>query len=77
LTQEHKYHSKIEENKEDLLARPPHGTEVFVGGISKEVTEAELRELCASCGELFEVHTNLSFLLNASVIMSIQNQQRQ
>ena len=59
LTQEHEYRDKVEENKEDPLARPPHGSEVFVGGISKEVTEDELRDLCASCGELFEVDTNL------------------
>ena len=55
FTQEHESRDKIEENKEDPLARPPHGSEVFVGGITKEVLEDELRELCASCGELFEV----------------------
>ena len=55
FTQEHESRDKIDENKEDPLARPPHGSEVFVGGITKEVLEDELRELCASCGELFEV----------------------
>ncbi|KAH7278342.1 hypothetical protein KP509_38G037000 [Ceratopteris richardii] len=46
---------KAEENLGDLLARPPHGSEVFVGGITKDVTEDDLRELCSSCGEVFEI----------------------
>ena len=47
-----------EEDKEkhaELLALPPHGSEVFIGGLPKDVTEDELRDLCEPIGEIFEV----------------------
>eukprot|EP00249_Psilotum_nudum_P008585 c21381_g2_i1 orf=1-753(-) len=51
--------TKLEEkhgaNAADLLSQPPHGSEVFVGGISKDTTEDDLRELCAPCGDVYEV----------------------
>ncbi|KAF6143746.1 hypothetical protein GIB67_041250 [Kingdonia uniflora] len=39
----------------ELLALPPHGSEVFVGGILKEVKEEDLRDLCASIDEGAEI----------------------
>ena len=41
----------------ELLALPPHGSEVFVGGIHRDVTEEDLSELCEPFGEIFEVRT--------------------
>lgn len=46
---------KGEESFGDPLARPPHGSEVFVGGITKDAIEDDLRELCSSCGDIFEI----------------------
>ena len=47
--------SGMEEERKKLLAMPPHGSEVFVGGVTKETTEEELKELCSTVGEVFEV----------------------
>jgi heterogeneous nuclear ribonucleoprotein R len=47
-----------EEEKEkhaQLLALPPHGSEVFIGGLPRDVIEDELRDLCEPIGEIFEV----------------------
>lgn len=47
-----------EEDKEkraQLLALPPHGSEVFIGGLPRDVTEDNLRDLCDSIGEILEV----------------------
>ncbi|XP_060203836.1 heterogeneous nuclear ribonucleoprotein Q isoform X1 [Lycium barbarum] len=46
-----------EEQKEhaELLALPPHGSEVFIGGIPRDVTEEDLRDLCEPLGEIHEV----------------------
>ncbi|KAF9669124.1 hypothetical protein SADUNF_Sadunf14G0075400 [Salix dunnii] len=47
-----------EEDKEkhaQLLALPPHGSEVFIGGLPKDVIENELRDLCEPIGEIFEI----------------------
>lgn len=49
---------KEEKNAEksgELLKRPPHGSEIFVGGITRDTTEEDLRTLCSSCGEVYEV----------------------
>jgi heterogeneous nuclear ribonucleoprotein R len=45
----------LEESTENPLSLPEHGSEVFVGNISKDTVEADLRELCARCGDIFEV----------------------
>ncbi|KAI5074337.1 hypothetical protein GOP47_0010298 [Adiantum capillus-veneris] len=46
---------KLDESKDDPLSRPEHGSEVFVGNISKDTMEEDLRELCTPCGDIFEV----------------------
>ncbi|KAK8711393.1 hypothetical protein V6N13_146676 [Hibiscus sabdariffa] len=38
-----------------LLALPPNGSEVFIGGLPKDASEEELRELCEPIGETFEI----------------------
>lgn len=43
------------EKSGELLTRPPHGSEVFVGGITRDTTEEDLRTLCSSCGDIYEV----------------------
>ena len=50
--------SLTEEEKEkhaELLDLPPHGSEVFIGGLSRDISEEDLRELCEPLGEIFEV----------------------
>ncbi|CAN0847096.1 Heterogeneous nuclear ribonucleoprotein Q [Linum grandiflorum] len=48
-----------EGNKErkhaELLALPPHGSEVYVGGIPHNVSEDDLRRFCESVGKVTEV----------------------
>ncbi|XVE59579.1 hypothetical protein DITRI_Ditri05aG0057100 [Diplodiscus trichospermus] len=39
----------------ELLARPPHGSEVYIGGIPHDVSEEDLRGFCESVGEVTEV----------------------
>ncbi|KAL2345239.1 hypothetical protein Fmac_006524 [Flemingia macrophylla] len=39
----------------ELLALPPHGSEVYVGGIPQKVSEEDLRVFCESVGEVSEV----------------------
>ncbi|XP_022974823.1 heterogeneous nuclear ribonucleoprotein Q-like isoform X1 [Cucurbita maxima] len=43
------------EKHAQLLALPPHGSEVFIGGLSRDVSEEDLRDLCESLGEIFEI----------------------
>ncbi|KAK3140181.1 hypothetical protein QOZ80_5AG0397190 [Eleusine coracana subsp. coracana] len=40
---------------DELLALPPHGSEVFIGGLPRDITEEDLRELCEAFGEIYEV----------------------
>lgn len=50
--------SEKNEEKEkhaELLDLPPHGSEIFIGGLSREISEEDLRELCEPYGEIFEV----------------------
>uniref|UniRef100_A0A0E0MJE7 RRM domain-containing protein n=1 Tax=Oryza punctata TaxID=4537 RepID=A0A0E0MJE7_ORYPU len=39
----------------ELLALPPHGSEVYVGGISSDVSSEDLKKLCEPVGEVVEV----------------------
>ena len=36
-------------------ALPPHGSEVFIGGLPRDITEDDLCELCEPLGEIYEV----------------------
>ncbi|PPD92837.1 hypothetical protein GOBAR_DD10231 [Gossypium barbadense] len=48
--------SKEEKEKHaQLLALPPNGSEVFIGGLPKDTSEEDLRELCEAIGEIFEI----------------------
>lgn len=48
---------------DELLALPPQGSEVFVGGLPRDTTEGDLRELCEPVGEIFEVLKAHSLLI--------------
>lgn len=39
----------------ELLALPPHGSEVYVGGIPGNASEEDLKSFCKSVGEVFQV----------------------
>lgn len=45
------------EKHEELLALPPHGSEVFIGGLPRDTCEDDLRELCEPMGDILEVRT--------------------
>ncbi|XP_044493718.1 heterogeneous nuclear ribonucleoprotein Q-like [Mangifera indica] len=48
--------SEEEKEKHDqLLALPPHGSEIFIGGLPKDALEEDLRDLCEPIGQVFEV----------------------
>ncbi|CAL9177830.1 unnamed protein product [Musa hybrid cultivar] len=38
-----------------LLALPPHGSEVFIGGLPRDASEEDLRELAEPFGDIYEV----------------------
>jgi len=53
-------YQKDEDEKEkhaELLALPPHGSEVYVGGISSDISSEDLKNLFESVGEVVEVTT--------------------
>ncbi|XP_050209337.1 heterogeneous nuclear ribonucleoprotein Q-like [Mercurialis annua] len=39
----------------ELLSRPPHGSEVYIGGIPPDASEDDLKGFCESIGEVTEV----------------------
>lgn len=39
----------------ELLALPPHGSEVYIGGILDDVTEEDLKKFCEPAGEVTEI----------------------
>ncbi|KAK9074308.1 hypothetical protein SSX86_006906 [Deinandra increscens subsp. villosa] len=41
--------------KDELLALPPHGSEIFIGGLVRDVVEEDLSELCEPFGDVIEV----------------------
>lgn len=47
--------SDEEEKHAELLALPPHGSEVYLGGLPPEVSEADVKTFCESIGEVTEV----------------------
>ncbi|XP_010456998.1 PREDICTED: glutamic acid-rich protein-like [Camelina sativa] len=46
---------EVKEKYSQLLSLPPHGSEVFIGGLPRDVGEEDLRDLCEEMGEIFEV----------------------
>lgn len=46
-----------EDNKKhaELLSLPPHGSEIFIGGLPKDVVEEDLSDLCEPFGDVVEV----------------------
>lgn len=56
---EQKNSSLISEGVKDehaqLLSLPPHGSEVFIGGLPRDAFEEDLRDLCEPFGELYEI----------------------
>lgn len=54
---------KDAEKSGELLKRPPHGSEIFVGGITRDTTEDDLRSLCSSCGDIYEVCRNFGHVI--------------
>jgi heterogeneous nuclear ribonucleoprotein R len=57
---------------DELLALPPHGSEVYVGGIASDVSSDDLKKLCESVGEVIEVSTP-SFLCASFCICFLLN----
>lgn len=57
------------EKHDEILALPPHGSEVFIGGLPRDTCEDDLRELCEPIGDILEVLT-LSCLVMVSMIPS-------
>lgn len=49
------------EKHAELLALPPHGSEVFIGGLPRDAQEEDLRNLCEPIGEILEVGTAPTF----------------
>ncbi|GER33735.1 RNA-binding (RRM/RBD/RNP motifs) family protein [Striga asiatica] len=46
---------ELEKKHAELLALPPHGSEVYLGGITPVTSEGDLRRFCESIGEVTEV----------------------
>ncbi|XP_076928922.1 heterogeneous nuclear ribonucleoprotein Q-like isoform X1 [Bidens hawaiensis] len=46
---------KDNKKRAELLALPPHGSEVFIGGLPRDVAEEDLSELCEPFGDVVEV----------------------
>lgn len=43
------------EKHDELLSRPPHGSEVFIGGLPRDTCDDDVRELCEPMGDIVEV----------------------
>lgn len=70
-----KHTASISEDEKEkhgqLLALPPHGSEVFVGGLTKDASEEELRDLCEPIGEVFEVRTVILMLIKFNTFLLV------
>ncbi|TVU50788.1 hypothetical protein EJB05_02178 [Eragrostis curvula] len=51
----HEADDDVNRKHAELLALPPHGSEVYIGGISSNVSSEDLKKLCESVGEVVEV----------------------
>lgn len=47
--------NKDEKEYTQLLSLPPRGSEIFIGGLTRDVSEEDLRDICEPFGEIFEV----------------------
>lgn len=67
---------EVKEKHAQLLAQPPHGSEVFIGGLPRDTSEEDLKDLCEPMGEIHEViiyNCCMLLLLHLEVLMmSIQ-----
>jgi heterogeneous nuclear ribonucleoprotein R len=43
------------EKHDELLSLPPHGAEVFIGGLPRDTRDDDIRELCEPMGDIVEV----------------------
>lgn len=59
------------EKHAELLDLPPHGSEVFIGGLSRDISEEDLRELCEPFGEILEVGANLGGKLFCQMVQKL------
>ncbi|PIN03866.1 Heterogeneous nuclear ribonucleoprotein R (RRM superfamily) [Handroanthus impetiginosus] len=46
---------ELKKKHSELLALPPHGSEVYLGGLSQDTSEDDLKRFCESIGEVTEV----------------------
>ncbi|KAL3623419.1 hypothetical protein CASFOL_032235 [Castilleja foliolosa] len=46
---------ELDKKHSELLALPPHGSEVYLGGLSSDTSEDDLKHFCESIGEVTEV----------------------
>ncbi|KAI3471807.1 hypothetical protein Pfo_028460 [Paulownia fortunei] len=46
---------EVEKRHAELLSLPPHGSEVYLGGISQDTSEDDLKRFCESIGEVTEI----------------------
>ncbi|KAK4793948.1 hypothetical protein SAY86_011942 [Trapa natans] len=58
VDEEERHSPLIDDDKDkhaELLSLPPHGSEVFIGGLPRDILEEDLRCLCEPNGEIFEI----------------------
>ena len=49
------------EKHDELVALPPYGSEVFIGGLPRDVWEDDLRELCEPMGDILLVNALINW----------------
>jgi heterogeneous nuclear ribonucleoprotein R len=66
--------AKVEDEDEkkkhaELLARPPHGSEVYIGGVPNDASEEDLKDFCESVGEVTEVSSTSIYEVSVYMIV--------
>lgn len=56
---------------DELLALPPNGSEVYLGGIPLDASEEDLKEFCESIGEVTEVTFSLILSCNTRILLYV------
>jgi heterogeneous nuclear ribonucleoprotein R len=59
------------EKHAELLALPPHGSEVYIGGLSSSAFSEDVKKLCEPVGEVVEVSTAYFFRVNVFFLQCI------